>query len=83
MAEWKQERPMWCPHTECVFGIRSQDSLCVGRLPIPADHDGVENTHRFCQRGAPDDGAWLHSLEFNRGDAWNIIRVLRATFDFD
>ena len=45
---WKQERPAWCPHQDCVFCRRSQDALCGGRLPKPEPHDGDENTHRFC-----------------------------------
>jgi len=66
MGDWKQERPMWCPNTECLFRMRSQDSLCVGELPVPLQHDGIDNTHRLCQRGAADDGLWLHVVELNQ-----------------
>jgi hypothetical protein len=82
MPEWKQERPTWCPHVDCSFRARSQDSLCIGELPEPqahGDHEGV-NTHRFCQRGAPDDGEWLHTIEWNRGDAWHLRRCIDAVF---
>jgi hypothetical protein len=77
---WAQERPAWCPHTDCAFRVRSQDSICIGQLPRSTDHDGVENTHRLCQRGAPDDGSWLHSVLWNKGDAWNMRRVINAAF---
>ena len=83
MTEWKQERPNWCPHQDCIFKIRTQDAMCVGELQAPKDHGGVANTHRWCQRGAPDDGEWLHSVAFNRGDAWTVIRVFEAVFKFE
>ena len=82
MTEWNQQRPEWCPHPDCRFAIRSQDSLCIGELPNPMDHEGIENTHRLCQRGAEDDGQWLHTVEWNRGDAWNLRRVIDAAFNF-
>lgn len=78
--EWRQERPSWCPHVECRFAVRSQDSICIGELPTPAPHDGDVNTHRMCQRGAQDDGLWLHQLELNRSDAWHFSRCLRVAF---
>lgn len=82
MPEWKQERPAWCPHIDCRFRARSQDSICIGELPEAQDHGthkGV-NTHRLCQRGAPDDGEWLHTVEWNKGDAWNLRRCIDAAF---
>jgi len=45
-------------------------------------HDGVNNTHRLCMHGAPDDGLWLHTVEWNRGDAWNFRRIVDAAFKF-
>ena len=74
--QWKQERPAWCPHSDCQFHMRTQDSACAGKLPIPVDHDGIENTHRLCLHGAKDDGEWTFDLQINRGDAWNLNRVL-------
>jgi len=59
------------------------DSLCIGELRTPLPHDGVDNTHRLCQRGAEDDGLWLRQLEWNRGDAWNFGRVINAAFVFE
>ncbi len=55
--EWKQERPAWCPHDECIFKRRAMDSLCGGELPTPEPHDGDMNTHRFCMNldGVVDD----------------------------
>lgn len=80
MGDWKQEKPAWCPHPDCQFKVRGQDSICIGMLPSPRKHDGVDNTHRLCQRGTPDDGAWLHTIELNRGDAWNFVRILKMGF---
>lgn len=80
--EWEQERPDWCPHSDCRFLVRSQDSVCIGEMPEPRMHGGIENTHRMCQRGAPDDGSWLHAVEWNRGDAWNLWRCLNAVWGF-
>lgn len=49
MAEtWQQDRPTWCPHTDCLFRRRSMDAICGGELPTSADHDGTPNTHRLC-----------------------------------
>lgn len=81
-AAWQQERPSWCPHSDCGFLVRSQDAICIGKLPTAQMHDGIENTHRLCQRGAPDDGEWLHKVEWNKGDAWNLWRCLNAAFGF-
>lgn len=82
MTTWRQERPIWCPNKACQFRARSQDAICVGELPTPQDHDGIPNTHNLCQRGAPDDGGWLHTVQWNRGDAWNMRRVIDAAFGF-
>ena len=83
MGDWKQERPEWCPHQDCRFCARSQDSICIGELPQSLDHAGVANTHRLCTRGAEDDGQWLHQVEWNRGDAWNFRRIIDLAFAFD
>lgn len=83
-GERKQQRPIWCPYKDCGFIVRSQDAICIGKLPIPKDHGNFKacNTHRLCQRGAEDDGAWLHKVEWNRGDAWNFWRCLNSAFGF-
>jgi hypothetical protein len=47
---WQQERPSWCPHADCQFRRRSQDSVCGGELQRPTRHDGDYNTHRICIR---------------------------------
>lgn len=75
-------RPPWCPHSDCAFLSQSQDAVCVGRLPEPRTHGihGV-NTHRWCMRGAPDDEAWIQTLEVHSGDAWATRRVLKAVID--
>jgi len=47
-TEWKQKRPGWCPHSDCLFRRRVMDNLCGGELPAPVEHDGAKNTHRLC-----------------------------------
>lgn len=46
--QYKQERPSWCPHGDCGFLRRIQDSFCGGKLPSPEPHGGDMNTHRLC-----------------------------------
>lgn len=77
---WTQERPPWCPHKDCAYLRSSQAAVCIGALPAPESHDGTDNTHRFCIRGAPDDGDWTFSLKINRGDSWAMRRILAAPF---
>jgi len=60
---WRQERPSWCPHKDCLFKRRAVDSLCGGGLPEPAPHDGDENTHRLCINADP-----IFDLQVNRAD---------------
>jgi len=48
VTEYRQERPPWCPHVDCVFRRRVTDAVCGGQLPKPEPHDGAENTHRVC-----------------------------------
>lgn len=48
--EWKQERPEWCKHDDCIFKRRVQDSICGGNLPEPAPHDKDVNIFRICIR---------------------------------
>lgn len=76
MTEWKQERPSWCPHTDCLFRFRVMDDMCGGRLPAPEPHDSDENTMRLCLNGADKDGG-VFDLQVNRSDLW----WLRKMFD--
>ena len=50
MTEWKQERPTWCKHNDCVFARRTMDSACAGNLPKPVPHAGDMNIYRICIR---------------------------------
>lgn len=77
---WRQERPTWCPHKDCAYRVSTQAVACLGELPNPTDHDGTPNTHRFCMRGASDDGEWLFKLELNQGDAAALVRIFSACF---
>ena len=51
-GDMEQKRPDWCPHGDCIFIRQSQNSMCGGELPEPAEHTvGVVtglNTHQFC-----------------------------------
>ena len=67
--EWKQERPAWCPHSDCEFKRRAMDAMCVGHLPAPAEHDGDFNNHRLCLNGAADNGG-VFDLQINSTDLW-------------
>jgi len=60
---WRQERPSWCPHKDCLFKRRALDSLCGGELPEPTPHDGDMNTHRICINADP-----IFDLQVNRAD---------------
>lgn len=56
---WRQERPAWCPHPDCIFLRRVMDAACGGRLPEPQPHDSGDvpvNTHRFCLNGVDSTG---------------------------
>ncbi len=70
---WKQERPSWCPHQDCVFCRRSQDALCGGRLPKPEPHEGDENTHRLCIKAGE-----VFDLQVNNTDCDGIRFILDA-----
>ena len=76
------ERPSWCPHSTCKPLVGYDGALCIGELPEPAAHGAAENTHRQCFHGAPDDCEWTFDLQINRGDAWNLWRLLRHVFKF-
>ena len=52
--EWKQERPSWCHHNDCLFKRRCQDALCCGELPAADSHDGDFNYYRICVNVAED-----------------------------
>lgn len=49
-GEWKQERPSWCPHKDCIFLRRVMDSACGGELPNPEPHGKDFNSNRFCMK---------------------------------
>ena len=66
---WKQERPEWCPHSNCLFAFRVTDAMCGGKLPEPEPHDRDFNTHRFCLNGASDSGG-VFDLQINKTDIW-------------
>ena len=55
MTEFKQERPQWCPHLNCIYKRVSQDKIYGGELPEPQPHDPggpSVNTHRLCLKDA-------------------------------
>lgn len=52
MTEWRQERPSWCPHTDCLFRRRAMDDMCsdcvceLGRYATALHSDGRESGDR-------------------------------------
>lgn len=80
MAEYRQERPAWCPHRDCVFRRRVTDAACGGELPKPEPHDGDLNTHRVCVNAPQDPEAKpgaIFDLQVNASD----LDWLRWIFD--
>lgn len=69
------KRPDWCPHKDCRFVLNTQEMACVGRLPEPVDHGGIANDGRVCINA---DGVF--DLQVNRGDLWNLRRLLGALY---
>jgi hypothetical protein len=65
------DNPAWCPHNDCIC-LSWRQCFCVGRLPVPVPHDGIDNTHRWCLNGASDEGGVLDLL-VNSGDLWNFV----------
>jgi hypothetical protein len=79
---WKaQERPAWCPHSDCCPMRQTQGMACVGELPERDPHGEDFNTHRLCVHGAKDDGEWTFDLKINRTDAWSLRRLLKVVED--
>ena len=71
-------RPVWCPHADCDFILNSQGKACVGRLPAPVPHDGIDNDGRLCINA---DGVF--DLQVNRGDLWNLKRLFQALYKLE
>ena len=83
MTVWKQQRPEWCPHSDCGYAASSQGCICVGELPAPTPHLNSFNTHRLCiTQSCPGDDEWLFKLEISSGDANGMARVLGRVFGF-
>jgi len=76
-SSWLQERPEWCPHTECIFRRRVLDSICGGELPATVEHDGDQNTHRLCIR-EPESDPPIWDLMVNETDLDWLRWVLDA-----
>lgn len=74
---WLQERPKWCPHKDCRFRRRGQDSMCCGALPKPEPHDGGTNLYRLCLNGADKDGG-VFDLQVNDTDIWYFRKMFSA-----
>ena len=74
---WKNERPAWCPHSDCRFLRQTQALICVGKLPQPVDHDGHPNTHRLCLNEALPNGE-VFDLQINTTDTYHFRRMFEA-----
>lgn len=68
------ERPKWCPHIDCQFCRRAQDSICVGVLPEPVPHEGDVNIYRLCLRM----GVEIFNLQMNDSDIYHFGRLFKA-----
>jgi hypothetical protein len=78
MAEkvYKQERPSWCPHKDCLFKRRTMDNACAGNLPQPVPHNGDFDYYRLCLNGVlPNEEVF--DLQVNNTD----LEWLRWLFD--
>ena len=75
--EWKNERPEWCPHANCEYRLRAQDSACVGYLPLPIPHGEDSNDYRFCLNGALESGE-VFDLMINDSDLYHFKRLFAA-----
>ena len=69
------ERPNWCPHQDCRFVLNTQGMACVGRLPEPVDHNGVDNDGRLCIKAGG-----VFDLQVNRGDLHGLGRLFNALY---
>lgn len=77
--KWKQERPKWCPHKDCLHKRRVQDALCGGHLPKPEPHDGDFNHYRFCINETCDpDSSKVFDLQVNNTDLYWFRSVFNA-----
>ena len=70
-------KPNWCPHTECKFKVKSQDKMCVGKLPKLEPIDNDFNDHRLCI-DTRETGHGIFDLQINWTDCWNLIRLLKT-----
>lgn len=75
----KQQKPEWCPFTDCIFVVNTQDAACIGKLPTPEPHLDDFNTHRLCLH-AREDEDWHFNIQINKSDAWNLRRILDRAF---
>ena len=74
------KQPEWCPHKDCILLAHSQSMMCIGKLPKLETHDGGINTHRFCL-DTRETGHEIFDLRINRGDSWNMIRLLKLVLE--
>lgn len=75
---WDQ-RPTWCPHSDCVVLRAMQNLMCAGRRAKPGDHGQFKgvNTHRFCLRDVLP-GEAIFDLSVNTGDLWWFQKLFDA-----
>ncbi len=69
-------RPDWCPHQDCQFLRAGAGLICGGELPEPEEHNGGENTHRFCL-DTRETGHGIFDLQVNGND----LDWMRFIFD--
>lgn len=71
---FRQERPEWCPHNDCIFLRRVVDLICGGKLPKPVPHGKDFNIYRICIR---ESSLPVFDLQVNKSD----LDWLRWVFD--
>ena len=76
-TEWKNERPVWCPHQDCKYRLRAQDAACVGYLATAVPHDGDMNIYRLCLCGVLPNNQ-VFDLQINDSDIYHFRRLFDA-----
>ncbi len=74
---WKNERPKWCPHLDCIHKILSQNKLCGGKLSKPVPHDNDFNDLRICLKGVLPNNE-IFDLQVNKSDLYHFGRIFKV-----
>jgi len=75
-----KDKPSWCPHSNCLYELQSQDKMCIGKLSELKQHGNDFNTHRLCI-DTRETGHGIFDLQINWSDAYNLMRLLKTIKD--